>query len=649
MALKQLRLGRDISLANKRLEDLIASESAFLDRRTALQLRESELEAAIAEITDESTQEDRDAVDAAIAEHDTNKATLEADEAAHEKKKTDLQAEIQTLTDELASLENRETTPPPAGAPAAPAAQVEERMNIHMAKTNRTMFFSGISIATRDEIMARDEVKQFLQRLRTFGGEKRAISGTELLIPDILVGLLREQLENYSKLAKHVFNRKIPGTSRLTITGAMPEGIWTEMCAKINELSLSFNQITVDGYKVGGFIPICNAVLQDSDISLANEIMTALGYAIGYALDKAVVFGTGTKMPVGISTRLAQEEQPSYWESTAPTWTDLHATHITKFNPAAMDDITFFRNVMACCNIANSPYATGGKFWAMNQLTYQTLISRCLQFNASGTLVAMMNNTLPVIGGTIEILEFIDDYDIVGGYGSLYLLAERAGQQLAASEHVRFLEDQTVFKGTARYDGKPIFGEGFVHFNVNHEDPTVIASFDADVANTVGTPYSLPVAGTYTGAITVGLYCATPNTKIYYTLDESDPDYTDTLATGGIAITSTKTLKAIAYDAVGNASSVYTAVFTILSTAVAKPYAVPVAGTYEDSVSVGLFCTTPDASIYYTNDESEPTAAKTLVTGAILIEATTTIKAIAIKNGVSSEVLTALYTITTGE
>ena len=50
----------------------------------------------------------------------------------------------------------------------------------------------------------------------------------------------------------------------------------------------------------------------------------------------------------------------------------------------------------------------------------------------------------------------------------MYLLVERAGTELATSEHTRFLEDQTVFKGTARYDGKPVIAEAFALTNIGN-------------------------------------------------------------------------------------------------------------------------------------------------------------------------------------
>ncbi|MNI87172.1 Phage capsid family protein [compost metagenome] len=90
---------------------------------------------------------------------------------------------------------------------------------------------------------------------------------------------------------------------------------------------------------------------------------------------------------------------------------------------------------------------------------------------------------MPIIGGDIVILPFMADGDIVGGYGSQYLLAERAGSQFAVSEHVQFIQDNTVYKATSRYDGKPILGNGFVAMNIMGTDPKKTITFAPDTAN----------------------------------------------------------------------------------------------------------------------------------------------------------------------
>ena len=67
--------------------------------------------------------------------------------------------------------------------------------------------------------------------------------------------------------------RNISGKGRQNIVGEIPEAIWTEACASLNELTLQFNQVEVDGYKVGGYVAICNSTREDSDENRANEIL----------------------------------------------------------------------------------------------------------------------------------------------------------------------------------------------------------------------------------------------------------------------------------------------------------------------------------------------------------------------------------------
>lgn len=79
---------------------------------------------------------------------------------------------------------------------------------------------------------------------------------------------------------------------------------------------------------------------------------------------------------------------------------------------------------------------------------------------------------------------------------------------------------------------------------------------------------------------------------------------------------------------------------------VATPTADPAAGTFSGSTNVKLSTTTEGATIYYTVDGSAPTADSTVYTSAgIDLSATTTIKAIAIKDGYyDSAVFSGTYT-----
>ena len=84
----------------------------------------------------------------------------------------------------------------------------------------------------------------------------------------------------------------------------------------------------------------------------------------------------------------------------------------------------------------------------------------------------------------------------------------------------------------------------------------------------------------------------------------------------------------------------------------AAPTASPISGTYTENQSIVLSCATQGAAIYYTTDGTVPTASSTQYTGPISVtgtagqSVTTTIKAIAVKDGMqNSSVATFTYII----
>ena len=460
MALKVLLLRSKLEKIKSEVTELRKKDEIF-------QTREAELEAAIGEITDETSEEDR-------TELENQVNVFQEEKEKHNEAKSNLEREIERLEGEIAEEEKRSKQ-------AVNPQKTRESEGRKETMNTRTKFF-GMNAQERDAFFAREDIKDFMQRMRELGTQKRAVSGGELLIPTAMLDLVKENVLKYSKLLKHVNLKPISGKARQSVMGAIPEAIWTEMCAALNELELLFGVVEVDGYKVGGFIPICNSVLEDNDINLASEIISALGQAIGVALDKAIIYGKGTKMPMGILTRLAQTEKPANYPTNAREWKDLSSTNILAIT--GKSDVALFKEIVKASGAAKGEYSKGVKFWAMNEATKTALLANALSINAVGAITAGIEGTMPVIGGAIETLNFIPDDVIVGGYGDLYLLVERAGTSIAQSEHVRFIQDQTVFKGTARYDGLPVIAEGFVAIGINGNKPTADSiSFSPDEAN----------------------------------------------------------------------------------------------------------------------------------------------------------------------
>ena len=474
--LKALMLRKKLDDVKKQLEALRAKSEEFATR-------EAELEADIAEA---STDEEKAAVEEAIDKFETEKSENEEQAKALEK-------ECEDLERELKETEQKTNTPPPAQTEGEARGKELPSMNLEFTTTRARELFGNMSIEQRTAMFEREDVKSFNEQVRSAIKEKRALTDVGILVPKVYLGLIRENIERYSKLYRHVFVRPLGGEGRLSIMGGIPEAVWTEMCAKLNELDLGFNEVEVDGYKVGGFIPVCNAILEDSEIDLAAEIITVLGQAIGKALDKAILYGKGVKMPLGIVTRLCQTTAPENQSPKARPWIDLSTTNVKELN-AALEGITLYRQFMLDAAAAKGKYSRGEKVWVMNETTYTQLKATMLNVNAAGAVVSAINGTLPVIGGIVEVLDFIPDNIVIGGYFDLYLLAERAGTRIGQSEHVRFLDDQTVFKGTARYDGLPVIPEGFVVLGLNGTTPTADMLFAPDEANAdVPTPATVTV------------------------------------------------------------------------------------------------------------------------------------------------------------
>lgn len=347
--------------------------------------------------------------------------------------------------------------------------------------------FDALTAETREAIVQRDDVKTFLCQLRSMKGQSRAIQGGELEIPVVFLELISENMYRYSKLLNRVRVRNVPGEARQTIAGTVPEAIWTEMCGAINELTFVFNQITLDGYKVAGYVPVCNSLLEDtvSNLDLAGWIVEMLSESIGLAEDKAILYGKGSSahMPLGIVTRLAQDSQPAGYPANAPAWVDLSDTNIIKVDGTTLTGAEFWAKLALGAGNTFTKYSRGNQFWAMNSKTYAMLKSKLITFTATGDIVANLFGTLPIINGDIDILEFIPDGDIVGGYGDLYLWADRRSMMIDQSEHVQFIQDNTVFRGKARADGAPIIPGAFVAININNQEVTTVMDFAADTAN----------------------------------------------------------------------------------------------------------------------------------------------------------------------
>lgn len=519
MALKALMLRKKIDAKNKELEALREKANGFTTR-------EAELETAIGEA---QTEEEMTTVEGEVESLTTER---EANDAAI----ADLEGEIAEMESELSAEEERQKS---VKTPANTEPETRTKENKEVAHMPIVKRFAEMTSVERTAFFENEQVRSFLQTIRSM--RRRAAAGSvenaQVLIPEIALPMLFQIVEENSKMMKHFYTPSISGTGRVRIDGGFPEAVWTEMYGRLNELELGYYDLEIDGYKLGGLVKLPNALLEDSDVNLMQEVLTKLGRGIGYAYDKASLYGTGTKMPLGIVTRLAQTAQPADYPSTARPWADLHESNIITISQDDTKGIQLFKKLAMAFGKTKNAFSRGGKFWAMNDTTYNVLLVEAMNINAQGNIYAGIdpnNRTMPVIGGGIESLDFIPDNVIVAGYDNLYAMAQRKEVQFGQSEHYLFGDDQTAFKGTARYDGKPMIAEAFVAIGINGVTPSDAMSFIPDKANSVtAIALSAATASVKVGK-TVALVAATAPVKADVTFTSSDTSKATVAADGTV-------------------------------------------------------------------------------------------------------------------
>lgn len=426
MGLKQLMLDKKIKQRQAQLEEL--------KTKFNIEQREADLTAALEEAQSE---EEVQAVEESVAE-------LEADKESYESEKGTLETEIESLERELDELEKKEPEKGQQRSVAPQQKQIENRGGYETMKKGME------TRAMKLERLNNEEVRSFYDKVREAVLNKRALSGEELLIPEMVMNVIRPRIGDYSTLFSEVEVVPLNGTARAIFDGNIPEAIWTEMCDPVEELAFAFEPVELDGFKVGGFVPVCNAVLEDSLIDLADYLEDRMARAIGKAIDKAILTGTGAaaKQPEGIIPAITAN--------------------------AVDSDFTFADFLPNLGAIDTGDDEVGEVIAVMKRSTYyKYFMPQSITPTADGRFVAQGVTSPNIAGLRVVFSQYAPADAAVLGDFKQYLLGERAGTSLTSSTDVRFIQDQTVFKGTARYDGKPVNEDAFLLVNFAEATPEV--------------------------------------------------------------------------------------------------------------------------------------------------------------------------------
>ena len=217
------------------------------------------------------------------------------------------------------------------------------------------------------------------------------------------------------------------------------------------------------------------------------------------------------------------------------------------------------------------------------------------------------------------------------------------------------ITDDTSFRAIAVKDGLENSPVSFAKFSVETKTETTVQIeyqekiVEKEVEKEVKVPAVYVSAVTYNltknadGSVSIAMATATEGATIHYTSDGSAPTSSSTTYSTAVTVNADTTFTAIAVkDGIEDSPVSYAKVSisekTIPETQVIeKEYvsAVEFAATDTDSgVELTLSTATAGAEILYTTDGTTPSANSTKYTGAIAVSENTTVKAIAIKDGI---------------
>ncbi len=180
----------------------------------------------------------------------------------------------------------------------------------------------------------------------------------------------------------------------------------------------------------------------------------------------------------------------------------------------------------------------------------------------------------------------------------------------------------------------------------NRATPVQIA--EAGMAWKIAAPVLSVATGLYSTSLSVTVTEADPGATVHYTTNGAVPTESDTAVVSGgtVAVGQSLALKARAFKPGAVMSEVTTASYELK---VVAPVLTPATGAYAAPQIVTISTTTPDATLTFTHDGTEPTAQSTAYASPVAVTDTETLKARAYKPGwTASDSTAASYVISAG-
>ena len=263
------------------------------------------------------------------------------------------------------------------------------------------------------------------------------------LVPIEFEKTIVESLEEENVMRKLCKVIKTDSERKIPVAAAHTVAKWTAENAAYTESNPTFDQKTIDAYKLTDLIKISTELLEDSMFDLEDYIAKEFAYAFGVAEEQAFCVGTGSGQPTGLFTKNGGEVGVTAASATAITADEI---------------INLIYSLKA-------PYRKNAKF-LMNDATVSAL--RKLKDNNGQYLwqpSVQAGQPDRLLGYEIYTSPYVPTlaagaYAIAFGDFHNYWIADRTGRTMQRLNELYSTTGQVGFVGTERVDGKIILPEG---------------------------------------------------------------------------------------------------------------------------------------------------------------------------------------------
>ena len=204
----------------------------------------------------------------------------------------------------------------------------------------------------------------------------------------------------------------------------------------------TFAQVRLDAKKLTGYTVVSNELLNDSAFALEALLTGLFRDAISYFEDDAFINGSGAGQPLGVlnADALVTVAKETGQAATTIVWENI---------------VKMFSRMM--------PQSLGRAVWIAHQDTIPELATMSLNVGTGGSAVWGANGVgaLPatLLGRPIIYSEKAHTLGTAGDIYFVdlgqYLIGDRQVLTIDSSPHVKFINDQSVFRFVSRLDGRP--------------------------------------------------------------------------------------------------------------------------------------------------------------------------------------------------